>query len=174
MWRARSVPSWRKPSFRGIATLPRFADRKWISMRSRRVDLEADADERRGRFRREAAPAWLRRDPVPDLARAFADAIVEADAAEDFGLARIEHRRRPGPGRGRSAAVHAQELDLRVEGGRLVARPRDPGRMLAEARVDRGLQELRVVRIEAAQDEAVGSRCGTRGRGGGRTSERTG
>src|SRR5204863_10149081 len=96
----------------------------------------------------------VRADPVADLQAVRPDPRVQAAPAQHALLGGIEDRVDRVRAEVELAAELAQELDFLGEGLRLVAGPRHPRPQVLEARVDRLLEQRRVTRIPAADDEA--------------------
>ena len=90
--RPRSVPSSVKPSLRGNAQAALVRPDRPGRRRARgRRLLEADARQHRGHLGRDPLPDRVGAHPVADLERAVAAARMQAAAAEQPRLVRVEH-----------------------------------------------------------------------------------
>ena len=81
---------------------------------------------------------------------------MEAAAADRLGLVRREDPVDEVLAEVEPAAEAAQELDLRLERLRVLVRPRHPRPQMLERGVDRFLQQRRVARLPAADDQPLG------------------
>ena len=81
---------------------------------------------------------------------------MEARTAHGFGLVGREDPEDEVLAEVELSAKPPEQLDLRLERLRILVRPRHPRPQVVEARVDRILQQRRVPRLPAANDEALG------------------
>ena len=153
--RRRSVASSTKPSLRGTPKLAWLRGSIRISIRSDPADLEADPRQRGRRLGHDPLPRRARAHPVADLEPARPDARMKPGAAEQLGLVGGEDPVREVLAGVEAGAEELDELDLLLERLRLVERPRHPRLQVLEARVDRLLQQRRVARLVAADDEPL-------------------
>ncbi len=119
------------------------------------ADLEARARQRGRRLGHDPLPRRARAHPVADLEPARPDAGMKPGAAEQLGFVGGEDPVREVLAGDEAGAEGLDELDLLLERLRLVERPRHPRLQVLEARVDRVLQQRRVARLVAADDEPL-------------------
>src|SRR5262249_2032557 len=129
------------------------------------VDLDVDPVEaalldpgsrQHGRhLRGEPLPDRAGADEVADLERPLAAAPVKPGASDLTRLVWGEHTVRVVLVRVEARAKAAEKLDLLVERLRLEPRPRHPGPQVVDARVDRLLEQRRILGVVAADDEAL-------------------
>ena len=154
--RRRRRASSAKPSFLGIAALASFAGSTRISTRSTPQIVEGDPRQGSGRLGRKTRPYPALADPVADLQRIRADPRVQSRSADDLGFVGGEDPVDEVLAEVELASEGSQELHLLCQRLRLVVCPRHPRAQMVEARVDCVLQERRVARLPAAQDETLG------------------
>ena len=118
--------------------------------------LERDSRERRRRLGREALAGPACADPVADLEHALAAPRVQPGSADGLGLVRREDRVDELLPEVELAAEAPQELHGLLQRHRQLVRPRQPRAKVLEARVDRRLEQRRVARLPAANDQPLG------------------
>ena len=153
--RRRSVASSTKPSLRGTPWLASLRGSIRISIRSASQTSKPTRVSAAARLGDDALPRRARADPVADLEPARPDPRMQPGAAEDLGLVGAEDPAREVVARVEVGAELLDQLDLLLERLRLLVRPRHPRPQVLEARVDRLLQQRRVARLVAADDESL-------------------